>query len=210
MMNKMNFDPEIKINVGFLIYNQVEAMDLNGPIDVFTKANRFDNRYHLYTVSETSQLIPSEGGTTHMKASYSFENAPQADILIIPGAAVATISEICNNDNIINWIIQQDQNTKLTLSICTGSLILSKAKILDGKSATTHHLALDLLRQNPKIKVVEKVRYAEDGKFLTSAGITSGLDVALHIIEMISGKDVAEEIAQTMVYNRSANMDFIK
>jgi transcriptional regulator GlxA family with amidase domain len=209
-MNKMNFDPEIKINVGFLIYNQVEAMDLNGPIDVFTKANRFDNRYNLYTVSETSQLVPSEGGTIHMKASYSFENVPQADILIIPGAAVATISEICNNDNIISWIIQQDQNTKLTVSICTGSLILSKAKILDGKSATTHHLALDLLRQNPKIKVVEKVRYAEDGKFLTSAGITSGLDVALHIIEMISGKDVAEEIAQTMVYNRSANMDFIK
>lgn len=201
-----------KINIAFLIYDQVEAMDLNGPIDVFTKANVMDPSYHLYTVSASSKkLVPSEGGAVMMQSTYDFKNAPQADILIIPGAAPEVIINTANNQpELFKWIINQNKNTKLTMSVCTGALLLSKAGILDGKKATTHYLALDLLKQNPKIEIVEKVRFIEDGKLLTTAGITSGLDGALHLVELINGKEIADQIGKIMVYNRNADLSFME
>ena len=201
-----------KINIAFLIYDQVEAMDLNGPIDVFTKANVMDPSYHLYTVSASSKkLVPSEGGTVIMQSTYDFKNAPQADILIIPGAAPEVIINTANNQpELFKWIINQNKNTKLTMSVCTGALLLSKAGILDGKKATTHYLALDLLKQNPKIEIVEKVRFIEDGKLLTTAGITSGLDGALHLVELMNGKEIADQIGKIMVYNRNADLSFME
>lgn len=201
-----------KINVAFLIYDQVEAMDLNGPVDVFTKANAMDPSYHLYTVSASSKkLVPSEGGTIMMQSAYSFENAPQADVLIIPGAAPEVIINIASNQpELFKWISNQNKNTKLTMSVCTGSLLLSKAGVLDGKKATTHYLALDLLKQNPKIEIVEKVRFIEDGKLLTTAGITSGLDGSLHVVELINGKEIADQIGKIMVYNRNGDLSFME
>jgi len=201
-----------KINIAFLIYDQVEAMDLNGPIDVFTKANVMDPSYHLYTVSASSKnLVSSEGGTVMMQSTYDFKNAPQADILIIPGAAPEVIINTANNQpELFKWIINQNKNTKLTMSVCTGALLLSKAGILDGKKATTHYLALDLLKQNPKIEIVEKVRFIEDGKLLTTAGITSGLDGALHLVELMNGKEIADQIGKIMVYNRNADLSFME
>lgn len=201
-----------KINVAFLIYDQVEAMDLNGPVDVFTKANVMDPSYHLYTVSASGKkLVPSEGGTVMMQSTYSFENAPQADILIIPGAAPEVIiNTVSNQPELFKWINKQNEHTKLTMSVCTGSLLLSKAGILDGKKATTHYLALDLLKQNPKIEIVGKVRFIEDGKLLTTAGITSGLDGSLHVVELINGKETADQIGKIMVYNRHGDLSFME
>lgn len=201
-----------KINVAFLIYDQVEAMDLNGPIDVFTKANVIDPSYHLYTVSASSKRsVASEGGTVLMQSTYSFENAPQADILIVPGAAPEVIISTVNNQpELFKWINKQNERTKLTMSVCTGALLLSNAGILDGKKATTHYLALDQLKQNPKIQIVEKVRFVEDGKLLTAAGITSGLDSSLHLIELINGKGIADQIGKIMVYNRNGDLSFME
>ena len=201
-----------KINVAFLIYDQVEAMDLNGPVDVFTKANAMDPSYHLYTVSASSKKpVPSEGGTIMMLSTYAYENAPQADILIVPGAAPEVIkSTISNQPELFKWINNQNKNTKLTMSVCTGSLLLSAAGILDGKKATTHYLALDLLKQNSKIEIVEKVRFIEDGKLLTTAGITSGLDGSLHVVELINGKEIADQIGKIMIYNRNGDLSFME
>ncbi|SHF30899.1 DJ-1/PfpI family protein [Pedobacter caeni] len=200
------------INVAFLIYDQVEAMDLNGPIDVFTKANVMDPTYKLYTVSASSKhLTPSEGGTVMMQSTYSFENAPQADILIVPGAAPQVISNTVNNQpELFKWINKQNEKTKITMSVCTGALLLSNAGVLDGKKATTHYLELDELRKNTKIEIVEKVRFVEDGKVITAAGITSGLDGSLHLIERINGKELADQIGKIMVYNRNGDMSFME
>lgn len=201
-----------KINVAFLIYDQVEAMDLNGPIDVFTKANALDPSYHLYTVSASSKkLVPSEGSTIMMQSTYAFENAPQADILVVPGAAPEVIKSTCDHQpELLKWINNQNKNTKLTMSVCTGSLLLSQAGVLDGKRATTHYLALDLLKQNKKIEIIEKVRFTEDGKLLTTAGITSGLDGSLHVVELINGKEIADQIGKIMVYNRNGDLSFME
>lgn len=201
-----------KINVAFLIYDQVEAMDLNGPVDVFTKANAMDPSYYLYTVSASSKKpVPSEGGTVMMQSTYSFENAPQADILIVPGAAPEVIKNTINKQpELLKWINTQNEKTKLTMSVCTGSLLLSKAGVLDGKKATTHYFALDLLKQNPKIEIVEKVRFTEDGKLITTAGITSGLDGSLHVVELVNGKETADQIGKIMVYNRNGDLSFME
>lgn len=201
-----------KINVAFLIYDQVEAMDLNGPVDVFTKANAIDPTYYLYTVSASSKkLVPSEGGTIVMQSTYGFENAPQADILIVPGAAPEVIKSTSDSQpELLKWISNQNKNTKLTMSVCTGSLLLSKAGVLDGNKATTHYLALNLLKQNKKIETLEKVRFVEDGKLITTAGITSGLDGSLHVVELINGKEIADQIGKIMVYNRNGDLSFME
>nr|WP_315034725.1 DJ-1/PfpI family protein [uncultured Chryseobacterium sp.] len=200
-----------KINVAFLMYDNVEAMDLNGPVDVFAKAQAMDPGYNLYTVAgSTEDLIPSEGNVIKMKPTYSFKNAPQADILIIPGAGPETLVNVTKNSELLEWIKKQNKNTKLTMSVCTGALILSNAGVLDGKKATTHYLALDELKQNPKINIVDKVRFVEDGKIITAAGITSGLDSSLYLIERVNGKDVADKIAKLFVYNRNGDMSFME
>jgi transcriptional regulator GlxA family with amidase domain len=205
----VRFDKSKKINVAFLVFDQVEALDLNGPVDIFAKASQITGSYNLYTVSPTDREIQSEGNVMNIKAGYSFSNAPQADILIIPGAFPPTIKALIeNHPEIGNWIKTQHQATEVTMSICTGAILLASEGLLDGKYATTHYGAIDLLKANKKIKVLENIRYKQDGKILTTGGITSGLDGSLHLIELINGKQVADEIARILVYNRNGDMDF--
>jgi transcriptional regulator GlxA family with amidase domain len=205
----IKFDESKKINVAFLVFDQVEALDLNGPIDIFAKASQMTDRYNLYTVSPAEQEIFSEGNVMRIKAGYSFSNAPQADILIIPGAFPPTITSLIEKSpEIGNWIKRQHQATKITMAVCTGAILLASEGLLDGKYATTHYGAIELLKKNKRIKVLGNIRYKQDGKILTTGGITSGLDGSLRLIEMINGKQVADEIARILVYNRSGDMHF--
>ncbi len=200
-----------KINVAFLIFHQVEALDLNGPLDIFTKASFFDDRYHVYTVSPTDEAVNSEGNTYQMKASYSFETAPQADILIIPGAHETIIHQIAKQENAIKtWVVQQHQKSTLTMSVCTGALLLAEWGVLDYAQATTHEANIEQLSLYPHIRVIENKRFVEDGKIITTAGITSGLDGALHMIEQINGKQLADTLAKILIYNRYQNMHFME
>ena len=206
------------INVAFLIYDEVEAMDLNCPLDILSKANFKvgdffvkEKIYNIYTVAaSTKKIVHSEGGAVHMVPAYSYENAPQADILVVPGADPFTITKLCQNEpEMFDWIIQQNETTKVTMSVCSGSLLLSRAGILDGKKATTHYLVIDELKANRAIEVVENVRFVWDGKFITTAGVTSGIDGALFLVELIHGKAKADGIAHALIYNRSEDMSFM-
>ena len=208
---KLNFPKGEKINVAFLIFDQVEALDLNGPLDILTKANKMDNVYNLYTVGLSKESVFLEGSALKITPTYSMENAPQADILIVPGSGPATIKDLCaKQPELFKWLIKQNQRTELTMSVCTGGLLLSKAGILDGKEATTHYMVLDVLKENSKIRVKNNTRYIQDGKILTTAGITSGLDGTLHLVELINGKKTADMIANILVYNRNGDMSFMK
>ena len=199
-----------KINVAFLIYNHVEALDLNGPLDIFSKANDMDDVYNLYTVSPTDEPIYSEGNVMSIQATYSISNAPQADILIIPGARFDIVKKIRDNAEIINWIQKQNTASEITMSVCTGALILSTAGILDGKSATTHFMANDVLKANSNINVLENLRYVHDGKIITTAGVTSGFDGALHLIDLINGKKIADQICKMIIYDRNGDLSFME
>ena len=208
---KLNFPIGKKINVAFLIYDQVEALDLNGPLDILTKANKMDNVYNLYTVGLSKESVFIEGSAMKITPTYSIENAPQADILIVPGSGPATIKDLCTKQpELFEWLIKQNHQTKLTMSVCTGGLLLSKAGILDGKEATTHYMVMDVLKENSKIRVKSNTRYVQDGKILTTAGITSGLDGTLHLVELINGKKIADMVANILVYNRNGDMSFMK
>lgn len=208
--NELNLSNNKNINVAFLIYDQVEALDLNGPIDVFAKANLLDQRYNLYTVSQTNNLVTSEGGLMGLMATYNFNNAPKADILVVPGAHPEIVAKLCTgNKELLDWVRAQDENSTITMSVCVGGIILSEAGLLDGKTATTHYMTLEALQGNSEVHVVDDVRFVQDGKFITTAGITSGIDGTLHIIDLINGKKVGDKIANILYYNRNSDMGFM-
>lgn len=209
--SKLNSEKNEKLKVGFLVYDGVEAQDLNGPLDVFVKANRGSGKYDIFLVSATSKKsIKTESGVVQISAQYSIEDAPQADILIIPGAAPDIITALAqNNAPLKKWIVAQNSKTAITSSVCTGSLYLASIGMLNGIKATTHPACLPAMRQNQSVDVKENVRFVLDGKYLTGSGITSGIDVALEIVELIEGKSSADLIARIMVYNRNGNMSFL-
>lgn len=208
--NKFNFPTDRKINIGVLVYDGVEIVDTGGPIDVFVKANNWNGNYNIYTVSATAKKnIIMDGGTVNLVSKYTIFDAPQADILIIPGTSPEIVKTVSADKKMMDWIVMQDEKTQMTMSVCTGGLILANTGLLDGRSATTHHWSIEELRSHPKIEVLEKTRFVVDGKFLTGAGVTSGMDVALQAIELISGKDIADDIALGMVYDRYNTMEFL-
>ena len=208
--NKFNFRTDRKINVGVLVYDGVEIVDTGGPIDVFVKANNWNGNYNIYTVSATANKnIIMDGGTVNLQSKYSLYDAPQADILIIPGTSPEIVKKVSADKKMMDWIVRQNENTVMTMSVCTGGLILANTGLLDGRSATTHHWSIDELKLHAKIKVREKTRFVVDGKFLTGAGVTSGIDVALQAVELIHGKAIADDLAHGMVYDRYNTMDFL-
>ena len=187
-----------KINVAILIFNQIEAIDLNGPLDVFMKANYFSDKYNVYTVSEKREEIFSEGETLKMIAKYSFEDSPKSDILIIPGAHPEVLKNYTlKNSNILDWITKQHLQSAITMSICTGALFLAKCGILENKKATSHFLVLDDLKSND-IEVMEGVRFVHDKDVITSAAIVSGIDASLYLIKLISGEELMNNICNIM------------
>lgn len=207
---KFNFPTDRKINIGILVYDGAEIVDTGGPMDVFIKANNWNGNYNIYTVSATANKNTlMDGGTVNLLSKYNIKDAPQSDILIIPGTSPEIVKKVSADKNMMNWIVKQNEKTQMTMSVCTGGLILANTGLLDGHSATTHHWSLDELKSHSKIKVQEKTRFVVDGKFLTGAGVTSGMDVALEAIELINGKDIADDIAHGMVYNRYGTMQFL-
>lgn len=208
--SQFNIPKDRKINIGVLVYDGVEIVDTGGPIDVFVKANNMTGKYKIYTVSATNKKqIIMDGGTVNLVSQYTIYDAPQSDILIIPGTSPEIVRTISKDKNMMDWIVKQNEKTQITMSVCTGGLILANTGLLDRHSATTHHWSLDEMRLHKKIKVKQEARFVADGKFLTGAGITSGIDTALEAVEIIQGKDFADEIAQGMVYDRYNDMEFL-
>lgn len=209
---KFSFEAGKKIKVGFLVYDGVEAQDLNGPLDVFVKTNRSSKDFEIFLISATAnKQIKTEGETVHITAQYSIDDAPQTDILIIPGAPGHVINDLVQNKPLLHkWMLSQNQNTKITGSVCTGSIFLANLGILNGHAATTHPGAINGLKKFTEIDVRENVRVVVNDKYITASGITSGIDLALQIVELIKGKEVADRIANVMVYNRNGDMSFLK
>jgi transcriptional regulator GlxA family with amidase domain len=190
-----------KIKVAVLIYHGVELVDMNGPVDVFLHANRLNNlRYLVYTVAATRNAILSEDDVVTITPQYDIINCPEPDIIVIPG-----IIKHEPDETLINWIKKLGENKKLIMSVCIGAFILAKTGLLDGKQATTHYLSIDdLHKQYPGIIIVKNVRFVQDGHFITTGGVTSGIDGALHVVETNDGSIIAQQVADMLIYNREA------
>lgn len=191
------------IKVAVLIYNGVELVDMNGPIDVFLKANRYNgNRYEIYTVAATMDTICGERKVVTITPQYDITNCPLPDVIVIPG-----IIDLEVDQAMIGWIRTMGNQGVTVMSVCIGLYTLAKTGLLSGKQATTHYLAIDdVHRQYPDIMLVKNVRFVEDGLIVSTGGITSGIDGALHLVEKYDGPLVAQQTADVMVYNREATL----
>jgi transcriptional regulator GlxA family with amidase domain len=126
-------------------------------------------------------------------------DAPPIDLLLIPGGYGTRA--LMNDAAMIDWIKGRAEQAELVLSVCTGSLLLAKAGLLDGLSATTHHAALDLLRKvSPKVNVRDDVRVVDNGRVITSAGVAAGIDMSFHVVAKLLGPDVAATSARYIEY----------
>jgi transcriptional regulator GlxA family with amidase domain len=186
------------MRVGILVFDEAEELDFVGPLEVFGVASRLVQSLSVLTVSKDGQPIQGRYGL-RVKPDYSIANCPALDLLIVPGGKGAR--ERARFDNAIIAFVKTHASKQQIASICTGALVLAEAGILAGRKATTHHSALNTLRQYPDVQVVEGARFVIDNGVATSAGISAGIDLSLELIRLDFGEKVALEVAQTMEYS---------
>lgn len=189
-------------NVLVTLFDDVDTLDFSGPLEVFAITGQRATGlvpFAVTTVAERrSPPITTRSGLW-ITPYYTFVDAIQADILIIPGGLGARHER--KNPLMVNFIRQQAKNAEIVLSICTGALLLGAAGLLDGLTATTHHGALEELATiAPQCTVVDGRRYVDNGQIITSAGITAGLDAALYVVQRLLGIATARETASHMEY----------
>ncbi|MGX1929007.1 DJ-1/PfpI family protein [Flagellimonas sp. 2504JD4-2] len=178
--------------IAFYLQDGVEVLDFAGPMEVFAYAG-----YKVFTVSETKEPIKSQGILT-VTPDYSIEDAPAADILAFFGGNSNAASQ---NSKVIEWVKGQSE-VQYHFSVCTGAFVLAEAGILDGKTATTFHSALDNLESNyPKINVRKDTRFVDNGRVITTAGVSAGIDGALHLVAKLQGINAAKRTAYYMEYD---------
>ena len=199
-----------KINVGIFIFDEVEVLDFAGPFEVFSRTrllkgaeSRRSNDsapFNPFTVSIDTKPLTATGGLKII-ADYTFNNFPKIDILIIPGGFGTRT--LLNNESLLKWIKAVSDKANITASVCTGSLLLAKAGLLDGKRATTHWGAIEALKSISKdIQVITERRVVND-EIITSAGVSSGIDMAFMIVENLYGEQVASDTAKYIEFHRS-------
>ena len=165
--------------VAILIFDEAEVLVFCGPFEVFSVTGVMEppQPFQVYTVAETLQPVIARNGLS-VNPSYQLSDCPAPDILLIPGG-LGTRREM-HNAGLIEWIRNRAVNAELVLSVCTGALLLAKAGLLDGLEATTHHGAIDLLREAaPRTRVSPEKRFIDNGKIIVSAGISAGIDMSL-------------------------------
>lgn len=188
-------------NVGILLFEHAELLDFAGPYEAFSSAGKYEGTPHFntFTVGERTGNVTSANGLP-CGVEYSLDEAPTIDVLVVPGGH-GTRTEV-NNQRIIEWIKSVAHDAELVTSVCTGSFLLAEAGLLDGKQATTHWGSIERMRQTyPTVEVLENVRFVDAGKIVSSAGVSAGIDMSLHVIERLAGIDVARSSARVMEYD---------
>jgi transcriptional regulator GlxA family with amidase domain len=191
--------------VGIVVFPDVEVLDFAGPFEVFsvTRLNEERRReepspFDVKLIAENLQPVVASGGL-HVLADYDLNSCPSLDILVIPGGW-GTRKQI-DNKQLIDWIAKVGNEVKTLTSVCTGSMLLGRARLLDGLRATTHWRALDWMRNSfPEVTVESDRHVVEDGRVFTSAGISAGIDMSLKVVARYYGEAVARATARHMEY----------
>ena len=193
-------------NIAIYIFNHVEVLDFAGPFEVFSTASRvsrkinpdLDAPFEVFTLGETQKKVTARGGLS-VAPSYAIEDHPPIDVLVIPGGIV---NEEMAKPYIISWISSVAETAEITASVCTGAFLLGKAGLLKNKKATTHWEDIaDLRALLPDTEILENIRWIDEGRVLTSAGISAGIDMSLYIVSRQNGKELAEKTARQMEYD---------
>jgi putative intracellular protease/amidase len=184
-----------KFNVAIFLFQGVELLDFAGPGEAFASTPDF----MVYTVSVDGKEVLSEGFVT-VKPQYSMDDAPVPEIVVFPGG---NVNETSNNQKVLDWINRLVSQGATAMSVCNGAGILAKTGLLKGLNVTTHHGYISRLRTMlPNSTVLDDTKYVDNGNIITTAGVSAGIDGALHVITRIKGKEVAKSVAIYMEYNK--------
>ena len=191
------------MNIGIYIYNQAEVLDFSGPFEVFSVANRLTKLgWNIWLVAEEESLAEARE-VFQVKPHYSIQNVLELDVLIVVGGVH---SEELRKTEVINWIRKTAEKTRITASVCTGAFLLAEAGLLDGLEVTTHWEDISDLHRNYKnLQVREGIRWIEQGKLFTAAGISAGIEMSLELVSRLAGAELAERTARQMEYARNHN-----
>ncbi len=192
-------------SVGIVVFDDVEVLDFCGPFEVFsvTYLNEETRRedpspFEVFLVAEKADPIVTIGGMKVIP-HYSFEQCPKLDILVVPGG-FGTRREV-SNPVMLDFLRKQAKEVETLTSVCTGSMLLGHAGLLNGLKATTHWQLLGWMKESlPEVTVIDDLHVVEQGNVITSAGISAGIDMALKVVERYQGEEVARTTAKQMEY----------
>lgn len=194
--NALKPPAEGSIPVAFLLSDGAQVIDFAGPWEVFQDVNvpgRRDHAFGLYTVSESTAPIRTSGGMT-IVPEFSFENAPAPKVIVIPAQKAPSPATL-------EWVRKSAKTADMTMSVCTGAFLLAKTGLLSGKTATTYHGAFGRFETEfPDIHLKRGARFVENGNLATAGGLSSGIDLALRVVERYFGREVAEGTAYDLEY----------
>ncbi len=188
-------------HLAILIFDEVEVLDFCGPFEVFsvTAQTMEPTPFAVYTVAEKAGPVLARNQLS-VNPRYTIADCPQPDILLVPGG-FGTRKEM-HNEVLLEWITGCAQQAELMLSVCTGALLLAKAGLLEGLTATTHHGAIDLLKRTaPNTTVVDDQRFVDNGRVILAAGVSAGIDMSFHVVEKLLGSEAALRTAKQMEYH---------
>lgn len=192
-----------KKNVAIFIHEGVELLDFAGPGEVFAVAER-NQAFNVYTVSASLDRVVSQGFLT-VTPQYEISNCPEPDILVIPGGDTHIPLK---DQKVIDWIKKASEGAEVTLSVCTGAFLLAEAGLLEGIEVTTHWGVIGKLKElAPNTTVRENRRFVDNGRIITSAGISAGIDASLHIVKRLLGPGTARKTARFMEYEWQAEKE---
>jgi transcriptional regulator GlxA family with amidase domain len=183
--------------IGALLFEGFELLDLFGPLEAFGHLAN-SGKCQILTVAERAGAVASAQGPQAV-ADYDFASCPHCHMLLVPGG-IGTRREV-SNERLLDFLRGRSAQAGLVMSVCTGAGLLARAGLLDGRRATTNKQVFEWpVSQGPRVNWIRQARWVEDGKFVTSSGISAGIDMALAVIAQRYGQGTAEEIAVAMEY----------
>jgi len=193
----------MKKNVAILIFDDVEVLDFAGPFEVFAVADELRGHavLNVFTVAENVGTVRARNGLK-IVPHFAREECPPPHVLVVPGGFGTRA--LLHKPALLEWVQLKAKHAELVMSVCTGALVLGKAGLLDGLRATTHHNSFELLRSvAPRTEVLENERFVDNGRIVTAAGISAGIDASLHVVGRLLGSETADETARHMEYRRA-------
>jgi transcriptional regulator GlxA family with amidase domain len=193
------------MNIGIYIYDDAEVLDFSGPFEVFTTASRVykeSTPFEVYLIGETGDIVTARAGYKVIPHC-GIDNHPPLDVLIVVGGVH---TQEMTKPRVLRWMRAQADTAKIVASVCTGAFLLAQAGVLENQRVTTHWEDIaDLRKQFPKLKVIEGVRWIDEGDRLTSGGISAGIDMSLHLVSRMHSQILAEKTALQMEFSWTRN-----
>lgn len=183
--------------IACVLYPGLTVLDLAGPLQVLQNLSYVEDGYRTVVVADTCDPMPTDT-PLKLQASHSFDAVPEPDVLLVPGGDIGTVRTM-DDPTVINYLRNASAASVITASVCTGSLLLGAAGLLDGRRATSHWMFRHLL---PKFGATPvDARWVDDGSIVTAAGVSAGIDLALALVERLASRQAAEMVQRMLEYD---------